>query len=395
VESIDSVEIEPAMPQATRFFEKVNHHILDDPRFHLIPEDGRLYISLTDRHYDAIISEPSNPWIAGVAQLFTREYFEQCRAHLNPGGIVCIWVQGYNTDPQTVRSIAGTYASVFPHVTIWEPISGDYLLVGSASPLQLDYGTFAKRVRAEPIRADLAALGIPEPQDLFTRFVMDETTVREFAGDAPLHTDDRTWLEFNAPRYLLDQLSGMRTKEAVNEFRARGFHFVTAGPAEAAEWSDLKPKIDQALRVEKDHLSADTLYARGLLVEKSNVTQAAGFYRAALALNPNLPEALNNLAWIMATDPDDKLHNAPQAVACAERATKIVEGRNVTILDTLAAAYAAAGRYDEAVAVAGKAIELANLTHDTKSLPDLQHRQALYRAHQAFRSIPTVASVSH
>ena len=82
--------------EASRFFTAENHDALSDPRTNLIVGDGRSHLLLTRRQYDVIISEPSNPWIAGVAALFTREFFEGARARLAPGGILCQWANAYN-----------------------------------------------------------------------------------------------------------------------------------------------------------------------------------------------------------------------------------------------------------------------------------------------------------
>lgn len=388
VEQIDAVEIEPAMANATRYFEKYNYHILDDPRLHLITEDGRLHAMLTDQMYDVIISEPSNPWIAGVANLFTQEFFELCRAHLNPGGVICIWVQGYNIDDQTVRSIVRTFTTVFPHVTMWEPIPADYLLVGSMTPLQLDYGTLAKWLATEPVHTDLGALGIHEPQDLLAKFVMDDTALREFAGDAPLHTDDRTFLEFTAPLHLLDQTSGLRTSEAVNQYRGQGFNFVTATPEDSAFWSEVNTRVTKQLSAERTQLAAGSEYALGLLADQRSAAEAAPYYRAAIAANPNLPEALNNLAWIAATNPDTKLHDPQLAVRLAERATKLIHGDNITILDTLGAAYAAAQRFDDAVVAATRARDLALTNREPAQATEIDARIKLYSAHQSYRTDP-------
>ena len=97
----------------------------------LIVGDGRSHLLLTDRSYDVIISEPSNPWIAGVAALFTREFFAAARARLAPGGIICQWANAYNISDADLRSIVATFRSVFPDGTVWLVGADDVLLVAS------------------------------------------------------------------------------------------------------------------------------------------------------------------------------------------------------------------------------------------------------------------------
>ncbi|MEL6181618.1 MAG: hypothetical protein AAFS10_21850, partial [Myxococcota bacterium] len=116
---LDVVEIEPAMLEASRFFDPFNHRPLDDPRIRVIESDGRNFLEYTADHYDVIISEPSNPWIAGVASLFTVEHFERARRRLKPGGLFCQWVQLYELRPENVGRIFKTFRQAFPHVMIF------------------------------------------------------------------------------------------------------------------------------------------------------------------------------------------------------------------------------------------------------------------------------------
>ena len=90
------MEISPEVVDASRLFAVENRHALEDPRTHLILGDGRTHLMLADQQYDVIISEPSNPWMAGVAALFTREFLQAARSRLAPGGILCQWAHTYN-----------------------------------------------------------------------------------------------------------------------------------------------------------------------------------------------------------------------------------------------------------------------------------------------------------
>ena len=119
VERVDVAEISSEVIEASRHFSAENHDALSDPRARIIVGDGRSHLQLTAAKYDVIVSEPSNPWIAGVAALFTREFFEAARAHLAPGGVICQWANIYNISDRDLRSIAATFTSVFPHGTVW------------------------------------------------------------------------------------------------------------------------------------------------------------------------------------------------------------------------------------------------------------------------------------
>ncbi len=199
---IDLVEISPTVIEGSRFFDPFNHQALDDPRVRVILEDGRNHITLTKKKYDVIISEPSNPWISGVGALFTRDFYELANTRLQPGGIMCIWMHT-NMSPESFKSISRAFLSVFPNVTMWESIVGDdYLLIGSQAPYSLPYEK-VKRLLEDPVQGRaLKRLGISSVRDLMGLLIMDQGELRKFSGDAPIHTDDNSLLEFGAPEYI-------------------------------------------------------------------------------------------------------------------------------------------------------------------------------------------------
>ena len=131
VASVDVVEISPEVVEASAEFADVNRRALDDPRTRLVRGDGRTHLSLTSRRYDVVISEPSNPWMAGVAALFTQDFFHTVRERLEPGGLFCQWAHTYDISDADLRSIVATFRAVFPDGTMWLAGDGDLLLVGS------------------------------------------------------------------------------------------------------------------------------------------------------------------------------------------------------------------------------------------------------------------------
>ncbi len=202
VKEIDLVEISPAVIEGSRFFEPFNHNALKDPRVRLILEDGRNHITLTEKKYDVIISEPSNPWISGVGALFTQDFYKLVRPRLNPGGIVCIWMHT-NMSPESFKSISKAFHSEFPFVTMWESIVGDdYLLIGSDSPYTIPYERVRRLIESSEQGKDLRRLGIRSVRDLMGLMIMDQANLKKFIKSAPIHTDDNSLLEFGAPEYI-------------------------------------------------------------------------------------------------------------------------------------------------------------------------------------------------
>lgn len=202
LDKIDCVEISPAMIEASRFFDNDNYHIMEDPRVNIIIADGRNHLLLSDQTYDVIISQPSNPYFAGVADLFTKEFFELCRLRLNQQGIMCTWVQSYNIDLATFQSITKTFSSVFPHMNFWRSGKSDCLLVGSLEPLIIDYKRLMHKMASESIRNDLERINIRTVPDLMTQLVMTNEGVEKFSQTGEIHTDNNSLVEFSAPRAL-------------------------------------------------------------------------------------------------------------------------------------------------------------------------------------------------
>ena len=241
VERVDVLEISPEVVEASRFFEPENAGALKDPRTRLILGDGRTHVMLGQSTYDVIVSEPSNPWMAGIASLFTREFFTSARARLAPGGVLCQWAHTYDISAQDLRSIVGTFASVFPDATLWLVGDGDVLLIGSNGPLAPQVAALPERWAARPeVSADLASVGARSPFALISLLVAEGQAVRRFAGTAPLQTDDYAGVEFSGPRTMFSR-GGVDNTAALRALAAeQPIPVVTAArhAASAAAWRD-------------------------------------------------------------------------------------------------------------------------------------------------------------
>ncbi|MCB9741233.1 MAG: fused MFS/spermidine synthase [Alphaproteobacteria bacterium] len=204
VERIDVVELEPAIVQASHFFDDHNHRPLDDPRVQLFANDGRNHLLLeAPGTYDLIVSEPSNPWISGVSNLFTQDFFRMGKERLKPGGVWSQWVQLYGMDAEDLRSLMATFASVYPHVSVFATIEdADLVMVGSDKPLDLSVAGAQRLLDKPAVAAELKLIDVDSPHDVLTYFHFDQDVIAHFAGDVGLNTDDNMRVEFNAPRHL-------------------------------------------------------------------------------------------------------------------------------------------------------------------------------------------------
>jgi spermidine synthase len=227
VRAVDTLELSPEVVRASAFFAEENRHASADPRSHVLIGDGRSHLRLTRQRYDAIISEPSNPWMAGVAPLFTREVFEAARERLRPGGLFCQWAHTYEMSRPDFESIAATFVAVFPGSSLWLVGEGDVLLVGmregEAGPrLELVEAGW----RRPGVAADLASVSVGEPATLLGLHVASDRHLAAFAAGARIQTDDQTSLEFTAPASLF----GPRNGSLASDLR----QFADDGPRPAA-----------------------------------------------------------------------------------------------------------------------------------------------------------------
>jgi spermidine synthase len=202
IQSVTCVELEPVTVAASKFFEHMNHRPLDDPRTSLIIDDARAFLRVTPNRYDIIVSEPSHPWVPGVANLFTQEFFGLGRARLNDDGIFVQWVQIYQLSTESLRSVLATYHKVFPHVLVFR-VGGlnkgkDLLLVGSNRAVAPD--RLSERFADSKMMAEMARVGLKTEADVTAWFVCDESKLGPAVAGAKINTDDNMYIETTVPR---------------------------------------------------------------------------------------------------------------------------------------------------------------------------------------------------
>jgi len=202
IESVTCVELEPATVIASRYFEHVNNHPLNDPRLHLVIDDARTYLHVNPTRYDIIMSEPSHPWVPGVANLFTTEFFELGRERLVDDGVFVQWLQTYQLSTNNLRSVLATFQRVFPHTMVFR-VGGmaqgkDLILAGSRARLTLD--RLAERMRDPRMSQELARIDMKSEADVRAWFVCDERSLAPAVAGAVINSDDNMHVETTAPR---------------------------------------------------------------------------------------------------------------------------------------------------------------------------------------------------
>jgi spermidine synthase len=200
VDSVDAFEIEPAVIEASRLFEPDNGKPLADPRLRLVLGDARSELQRSGQDYDLIISEPSNPWITGVSNLFTLDFFEIAASKLEPTGILCQWFHLYGMSEESTRSLLATFRSVFPHTLVFK--DRDLVLLGSRRPLRLSMSRMRELFEESKIKDSLLRARLRYPADVLAALRLDEVGSEAYSEGAPFNTDDNLLLELAAPRSL-------------------------------------------------------------------------------------------------------------------------------------------------------------------------------------------------
>ena len=321
--------------EASRFFDRESGSVLTRPGVRLIVGDGRSHLLLTPQRYDVIVSEPSNPWMSGVAALFTREFFEAARSRLNPDGLICQWAHTYDISPQDLQSIVATFASVFPEGTMWLVGEGDLLLVGAAGgsiAARLDH--IARGVGKGKAAQALATVGIAETSaafDLLSLYAGGPREIARYGTGALIQTDDHAALEYSAPRGIY----GRAPNENAATIRA-----LSVEPPSA---------VRDALAAATD---SDWASSGRMQLEAEAHSLAYQAFRRALALNSRNQDALSGLS-----DASSGAHKQAEARDLL-KAIAAREPDNAPVRVELSRVLAADGDFDGAIAMATAALQL-------------------------------------
>ena len=206
IERIVICEIEPLIPKSvTAYFREENHNVLNDSRVIVACDDARHFILTTREKFDIITSDPIHPWVKGAAALYTKEYFECCKQHLNPGGLVTQWVPLYDSNPAAVKSEIATFFEVFPNGTIWSNDDHgdgyDVVLLGQIAPVQIDLDDLERRLqqpRYAPVRESLAEVGFQTGLDLLATCAGCAADLAPWLNGAQINRDCNLRLQYLA-----------------------------------------------------------------------------------------------------------------------------------------------------------------------------------------------------
>ncbi|MHC4160242.1 MAG: tetratricopeptide repeat protein [Planctomycetota bacterium] len=213
VEQLDVIDISREVVTASDFFLPWNNNVLSNPTTNMIVQDGRAHLQLTRQKYDVIISEPSNPWMAGLATLFTRDFFALAKDRLNENGIFVQFIHSYQMDWHTFALVGRAFEKVFPNsllvLTAPSGAGSDYLLVGFKGKGKLTLENAQQKLSYARQSKNIT---LADPK-LLCRLIVSEDLQRLF-GSGPLNTDNWPRLEFAAPKlmYIKDPMTAMNIR---------------------------------------------------------------------------------------------------------------------------------------------------------------------------------------
>ena len=199
-------EMEPIIPPtATKYFGQQNYNVIHDPRTQIIYDDARHFVLTTPEKFDIITSDPIHPWVKGSATLYSKEYFELVKQHLNPGGVITQWVPLYESDPETVKSEIKTFFDVFPNGTLWgNDISGggyDIVLLGQVDAAKIDVDAMQARLDAPQgarIAQSLRDVNFGDVVQLLSTYAGQEPDLRPWLEGADINRDSSLRLQYVA-----------------------------------------------------------------------------------------------------------------------------------------------------------------------------------------------------
>lgn len=307
---LDVVEITPEVVEAARLFEAHNGHVLQEPRLQMHIEDAKSFLQLSERRYDAIISAPSNPWMAGVAGVFSREFYQQCQEHLAEGGVMVQWIQTYDFSDPTLDMVLATFGRVFPQVSVWQGYGMDMLLAGTVQPAEVDLAALEARLQVPAVKADLQRVQLDStPVFLAQELVSPANGAFLAASDARVHSDFFPVLEYAAQRDFFVRPAAQRWRQMDENFSPRATTllalYLKSHPLQKADYDALTR-----------FFTAESRQSMGL------------FYSALLRWQREAPDAIEPLElttrfdYITAPAEYDALRLGPQRERILQRAAQ-------------------------------------------------------------------------
>jgi len=244
IDYVDLFEINPSVVEANEFFSLENRNALDDDRVNLIINDARNYLFSSDKKYDVLISEPSNPWIEGEGYFFTKQFYEIVQERLKEDGIFTQWVGAYDFNPEDLKVLLNTLNSVFPYLQLWSDQHGtDFFIIAANKKFKIDYARAKSVFANKNIRSDFEKIGIltkrttfPYVDLFFSFFIADNDILKKYVNTKIISTDNKPVIEFKTGKN--------RIKGTDNNLVAL-MKFISKDSSVVSIWPPVKNKVSE------------------------------------------------------------------------------------------------------------------------------------------------------
>ncbi|HNO77362.1 MAG TPA: fused MFS/spermidine synthase [Phycisphaerae bacterium] len=299
------VEIDKAVPAASRFFFEQNHGAVGleqgiggFSKFRLILDDARSWFHLATEPYDVIVDDLTSLQYKNNGNLYTVECFELIKKNLTPDGVACAWVPVAGIDEASLKTVIQSFREVFPHTSVWyfsNVLNYFVVLIGTPEPLSVDIKDWRSRMTVPDVYYDLEEVGLTNPYDLAASVLLTEEEVARFVGDAPLHTDDKPILDYQVHASFYKETLSHNLRAMLNSQSTPRTDWTKRGDPEIdaeyeliwERWRDSRPLVVRAhsFTHDLDHQSASELYleAANMVPESVNIARFAG----VKAMDPN------------------------------------------------------------------------------------------------------------
>lgn len=196
LEQVWAVDIAGLVFDLAPHFVPINNRFHSSPKARMLAADGRHFLLCTEHQFDVLTFEPPPPQEAGVVNLYSREFYQLAKRRMKPGAILCQWVPLELDQDVMPRMLIETIRAEFPHVSLWIPNHKEGVVIASHEPLRIDLERMRRRLADPRLRADLAAYGLAEPEQIAATFFAADDALARYVGSVPLVTDNQPRIEY-------------------------------------------------------------------------------------------------------------------------------------------------------------------------------------------------------
>jgi len=364
VKRLTIVDLESSVVEAAGMLSEENNGLLQNPKSHVVIDDGRNYVMMSRRKWPVIVSDSTHPKSGDSWVLYTREFYRIVREHLTDDGVFVEWVPAHYLRTAEFKIIVRTFQSVFPHASLWVVQGSDeqagfgayLLLAATPEQLKIDVAKLRDRLNAEPLRRDLEPFGLHTPAGFLDTFLCAENSLRRWVGEGPVNTDDLPFTQYET-RYSHGAFLG--NTDLIEPMEDIWPYLTNTGSEETAK--QLREELTLRAKANQLALQSRLEEAYAVLPDDIRYRQMRRLYeegpryvQTLVNIYRDNPQALEFLAKYMLQGPG----GIQATVPIYERVLKL-DPKNVNALNMLGVMYIKAGLLERAEDCLRRSVRLA------------------------------------